>query len=218
MTILRLTLAVAGRATFTGCILAVMASLSPMLAIAEMAPAGGRMLIASRDLTDPNFSQTVILLIEHSVDGSMGIVVNRPTTITAREALPQIDDLEEYGGHVYFGGPVEVGSLVLLFRSSETPQDAKRVLENIHVSYDAALLEKLTAQGLGDSELRLYAGYAGWQAGQLDMEIAGGGWHVVPRKADLVFDQHPVDVWKELLPPPEPILAFTPPVATVRLP
>ena len=174
---------------------------------ADVAPASGRMLIASHDLSDPNFSQTVILLVEHDEGGSMGVVVNRPTSVSVQEALPQFEDLGDYDGRLFFGGPVEVGSLVILFRSSETPEGAKQVLGDIHVSSNAAILEKLSEQGLGYSHLRLYAGYAGWHAGQLDMEIAGGGWHVVAGEAGLVFDDRPADLWPRLVPPPEPILA-----------
>ena len=199
-------------------LIAVAAIAAPLPANAEIAPASGRMLIASRDLTDPNFSQTVILLVEHGEDGSTGVVINRPTRISPHEALPQIENLDQYDGHIFFGGPVEISSLVLLFRADETPPGATRVLDDIHVSSDATILQELTEKGLGDSDLRLYAGYAGWHAGQLDTEISRGGWHVLPGKADLVFDQQPGGIWKKLLPPPEPILAHARPVTMARRP
>ncbi|MGI9265222.1 MAG: YqgE/AlgH family protein [Gammaproteobacteria bacterium] len=176
--------------------------------LADTEPASGRMLIAARDLVDPNFSQTVVLLVEHDEGGSMGVIVNRPTSVSVQEALPQFESLGEYDGRLFFGGPVEVGSLVILFRSSETPEGAKRVLDDIHVSSNAAVLEKTIEQGLGYSRLRLYAGYAGWSSGQLEMEIANGGWHVVTGETAFVFDEPPADLWQKLVPPPEPILAL----------
>lgn len=176
--------------------------------LAQAVPASGKMLIATRDLNDPNFSETVILLVDHDEDGSMGIVINRPTTVAANTALPQIEDLEAYAGRLFFGGPVEIESLVVLFRAEDTPQGARRVLEDIHVSQDGDLLAELARKGLGDSELRLYAGYAGWFPGQLDMEIERGGWHVLPGRAALVFDDEPGDVWKKTVPPPEPIMTM----------
>jgi len=175
---------------------------------AEMEPASGRMLIASRDLVDPNFSETVILLVEHDESGSMGVVINRPTSVPVQEALPQFETLGEYDGRLFFGGPVEVGSLVILFRSSDTPVGAKRVLEDIHISSHAKILEDLSDQGLDKSHLRLFAGYAGWHAGQLDMEIASGGWHVMTGDAGFVFDEQPAELWRKLVPPPQPILAL----------
>jgi putative AlgH/UPF0301 family transcriptional regulator len=92
------------------------------------------------------------------------------------------------------------------------------VLDDIHVSSDATILQELTEKGLGDSDFRLYAGYAGWHAGQLDMEISRGGWHVLPGKADFVFDKKPADIWQKLLPLPEPILALVRPKAIARQP
>ena len=212
MTILRRKYVVAGWTALNSFLIAIAAIAAPSPVNAEIAPAGGRMLIASRDLTDPNFSRSVILLVEHNEDGSMGVVINRPTLIPAHEALPQIEDLDQFEGKVYFGGPVDVGTMVLLFRASETPEGATRVLGDIHVSRDAEVLKKLAGQELGDTDLRLYAGYAGWHAGQLDMEIAHGGWHVLPGKADLVFDQTPADIWEKLLPPPESIMVLAAPL------
>jgi putative transcriptional regulator len=177
-------------------------------ALAQAIPASGKMLIATRDLNDPNFSETVILLVDHDEGGSMGIVINRPTRVAANTAVPQIEDLEAYTGRLFFGGPVEIESLVVLFRAEETPQGARRVLDDIHVSQDGDLLAELASKGLGDSELRLYAGYAGWFPGQLDMEIERGGWHVLPGRAALVFDDEPGSVWRKTVPPPEPIMTM----------
>jgi putative transcriptional regulator len=215
MTHLRQRNIVAGWTALICCLLAMAA---PFPATAEMAPASGTMLIASRDLRDPNFSQSVILLFEHNEGGSMGVVINRPTRISAHEALPQIEGLDRYEGKVYFGGPVDVGTMVLLFRASEAPQGATRVLGDVYVARGAAVLAKLVEQGLDGVALRLYAGYAGWHAGQLDMEIARGGWHVLPGKADLVFDQKPADIWKKLLPPPDPIMVLATPAVMALQP
>jgi putative transcriptional regulator len=217
MTNLRRRNVVAGWTALNSCLLAIAVIASPIPVNAEMAPASGTMLIASRDLNDPNFSQSVILLFEHNEGGSMGVVINRPTRVSAHEALPQIEGLDRFEDNVYFGGPVDVGTMVLLFRASETPQGATRILGDIHVARDAAVLHELVGQGLDDMDLRLYAGYAGWHAGQLDMEITRGGWHVLPGKANLVFDRKPADIWEKLLPPPDPIMVLaTPPVMALQ--
>ena len=181
--------------------------LLPGHATADRVPAKGKLLVADKGLIDPNFYQSVVLLVDYNENGSMGIVINRVSDITPSSLLPDIQELESYDGQIYVGGPVAVYGVLVLLKSGDAPGGAENVFGAVHISGDSKLLRQLSARGLGEHELRLYAGYAGWTAGQLENEIQRGDWHVLPATEELVFSERPQDVWKELVPASRVIIA-----------
>lgn len=166
-----------------------------------------RFLIAARGLPDPNFSNTVVLLLRHDEDGAMGVIVNRPTRVTVQEVLPDVEALGDYDGPVFFGGPVLLERMLFLLRGAEPPDDAVLVAEDVYVSASRTALESLQRLTADASRLRIYAGHAGWSPGQLDREIAEGGWHLVPARMDEVFATDPRRVWERMLPDSRPLSA-----------
>ena len=166
----------------------------------EMEVSKGVFLVASRDLPDPRFRETVVLLTDHSRLGSVGLIVNRPTKLSLAEAFPKVPALEQNTDPVYIGGPVEAQTVHLLIRSGSRPEGFKPVLDSVYVSTDAALLEPLAQSGKDNAEtLRVFAGYAGWAPGQLDGEIQRRGWHVMRADPKTIFERNPEDVWSELM-------------------
>jgi len=163
-------------------------------------PAPGRFLVANRGLGDPNFARSVVLLIRHDADGAMGIIVNRPTRVGAQEVLPDIDALADYPLPVFFGGPVMVERLLVLIRSAEPPAETEPVAEDVYVSASRTTLQALSPGDAQPERLRVFAGHAGWGPGQLDREIAAGGWHVVPARMEQIFGQPRGPDWSDLLP------------------
>lgn len=168
--------------------------------IAPDEPAPGRFLVASRGLGDPNFARSVVLLLRHDVDGAMGIIVNRPTRVGAYEVLPDIGALADYPLPVFFGGPVMVERLLVLMRSAEPPTEAEPVAEDVYVSASRTTLQALSPGDAQPERLRVFAGHAGWGPGQLDREIAAGGWHVVPARMEQIFGPPRGPDWRDLLP------------------
>jgi putative transcriptional regulator len=165
----------------------------------ELSPAKGRFLIAQRQLHDPNFRETVVLLTEYGEDGAMGVIVNWPTAAPVAELIPQIDGITEHADTIFVGGPVARQVMFMLVRSaSELPQ-AERIFADVHLSTSRELLQRVIAGEIEATELRLYSGYAGWSPGQLDLELTAGGWLVVPADAELVFAADPDRVWPELI-------------------
>jgi putative transcriptional regulator len=181
--------------------------LLPGYAGADRMPARGKLLVADKSLIDPNFYQSVLLLVDYNENGSMGIVINRASDISPSSLLPDIQELESYNGQIYVGGPVAVYGVLVLLKSGDTPGGAENVFGAVHISGDSKLLRQLSASGLGEHELRLYAGYAGWTAGQLENEIERGDWHVLPATEELVFSERPQDIWKQLVPASRVIIA-----------
>jgi len=177
------------------------------VAAAELAPAEGRFLVAAQEMVDPNFGQTIILLLKFSEEGAMGLIINRPTAVLPEQAIPDIDGLRRYDGPLFFGGPVQMNVVTFLVRDADALESADFVLKNVQYSVDAGALTTLTEQGADATHLRVYAGYAGWAAGQLEEELARGGWHVVEGDARVIFSDDPEKSWGDLVPLPEPLSA-----------
>ncbi|HXV76137.1 MAG TPA: YqgE/AlgH family protein [Candidatus Polarisedimenticolaceae bacterium] len=166
---------------------------------ARTAAGPGRFLVAHREMLDPNFAETVVLLVDHDANGALGLVINRPSELTLSALSSEIEGLRGRDDPVYVGGPVPGGPIFVLIRDDAVAGDAKRVIDGVYLSRDQAILEHLT--GRPADEFRVYAGYAGWAPGQLDHELERGDWHVVPAAADWVFDPRPAEVWRRLVPP-----------------
>ena len=174
---------------------------SPSLATAPSPSplAKGKFLVASRDLNDVNFSESVILLLDYNQQGALGVIINRPTEVPLAELLPEVKPLQRRKDVAYVGGPVARHMLMILTRSVKPPQDAQNIFSDIFLVSQQAGLEQVLRSGGTHTKLRAYVGYAGWAGGQLEMEVARGGWHIVPADATLVFDKAATEVWPELI-------------------
>ena len=164
-----------------------------------LGPAKGRFLVAERDLRDPNFSETVVLLTEVGDDGAMGVIINWPTRAPAADLLPEIDGIGERIDTIFVGGPVARQVMLMLVRSERELPEAARIFADVYLSSSLDLLQRVIAGEIEIADLRLYSGYAGWAAGQLEFELAAGGWRVLPAEAELVFAGDPDRVWPELI-------------------
>jgi putative transcriptional regulator len=175
---------------------------SPVVDRGDQSEAGlakGKFLVASRELIDPNFSETVVLLLEYSRSGAMGVVVNRPTQVRLSTALPEMEGVQDLTDTLFAGGPVARNQILFLIRSGHEPEGSRRVFDDIYVSSSRALLQKMVDGGDSGKTFRLYAGYAGWAPGQLDREVAMGGWHVLQADVATVFEKAPSEIWPELI-------------------
>ncbi len=161
----------------------------------------GSLLVAAPGLGDPNFSRTVVYMIEHRPQGSLGVVLNRPGQAAVRDVLPRWAGLTSDPGTMFVGGPVEARTALCLaaLRTGETGRGlgglmpVRPPVQLVDLDSDPAPL----AQRLRG--LRIFAGYSGWDAGQLGGEIARGDWYVVPGLPDdlltTVYDQ----LWERVL-------------------
>lgn len=160
----------------------------------------GRLLVATPPLDDPHFDRTVVYMLEHHEDGAIGVVLNRPTIESLDEPLDRWIDLQTVPSSVFGGGPVETTALIAL-ASSKEPVDG----ENEHLSPIAGEIVSadLTADpaivAASVNGVRIFRGYAGWGAGQLDGEIAAGAWLVLDAEVDDVFSADPEELWHTVL-------------------
>lgn len=161
-------------------------------------PAKGLFLVATPQLTDPNFAETVVLICEHGAEGTLGLIVNRPTPVRLAEALPHVGVLKGTSYQVYWGGPVEPNGLMLLYRLAEAGTDMREVLKDVYMGGQLETVERLITHPKPRETFRAYAGYAGWAPGQLEAEMTFGSWHLIEASADAIFDKKPEHLWQEL--------------------
>ena len=159
-------------------------------------PQRGKFLVAMPTLLDPNFRQTVILLCEHGPEGSMGIVLNRPTKAEVSTLVDEFPALSETG-IVYSGGPVAKNALLILCRGEDTDM-GHIIMEDIFLAKDLERFEN-QQEWLPRRDLRCYLGYAGWAPGQLDNEMKSGAWTLASANSSLIFETDPVLLWQEMM-------------------
>lgn len=159
----------------------------------------GMFLVATPHLKDPNFRQTVVLICEHGAGGSLGLVVNRRTDQHITDVLPHATGLHEKAGFVYTGGPVQKDSLLILHRLGWEVPESRPIFDGVCLGGELDVLEEEFTQDQGEGLVRVYMGYAGWAAGQLQFELASGSWLVLPAQIKMVFARDPLQVWPAIL-------------------
>jgi len=163
------------------------------------APAPGLFLVSSRTLTDPHFSHAVIYLVAHSGDGTLGLVVNRPSNIRLADAVSDVEHEVGDAHAIYYGGPVKYSMLTMLMRSEKENPLVKLVADDVFFSHDRRVLDRLLAERKPTDALRFYMGHAGWVPGQLQQEIERGNWYVVDADPAAIFSTRPESLWTRLI-------------------
>lgn len=158
-----------------------------------------KFLVAGRNMKDPRFSETVLLLVEYGPQGAMGLIINRPTEVRLSSAFPKIGELKQRHDTIYIGGPVNIDRMFLLIRSKGVPEESLHVFEDVYISSSEKTLRQMIGGANSGKKFHVYAGYAGWSAQQLDQEVLRGDWHVVRADAKTIFDKKPSDIWPELI-------------------
>ena len=158
-----------------------------------------QLLIAMPSLEDPNFSRTVTYICEHSEQGAMGIVLNRPTDLSLADVLKHMDiegGLGDAGEQmVYLGGPVEEERGFVLHSHTSPWNSTLAVNENISVTTSRDILEAM-ARGDGPDHTLVALGYAGWGAGQLERELQENAWLSGPADQSILFVLPPDQRWE----------------------
>lgn len=179
----------------------------PELACAEKRPEApptaalkkGVLLVAHPSLMDPNFQHTVVLICEHGAEGTLGVVINRPTGLLLSEALPAVPVLKGTSYVLFAGGPVQPEGILMLFRIVDAPEQLRKVLERVYLGLNREVLERVITKPSPSETFRAYAGYAGWAPGQVEFEMAMGSWAVVPADPSSIFDKAPETLWTEMV-------------------
>ncbi|MGW0608263.1 YqgE/AlgH family protein [Streptomyces sp. NPDC002644] len=164
----------------------------------EVSSLTGRLLVATPALSDPNFDRAVVLLLDHDGDGSLGVVLNRPTPVGVADVLDGWADHTGEPAVVFQGGPVSPASAlgVAVVPGDDGPAGWRRV----HGAIGLVDLESPPGPlGAALGSLRIFAGYAGWGAGQLEDELTEGAWYVVESEPGDVSSPTPERLWRDVL-------------------
>lgn len=157
----------------------------------------GRLLVATPLIADPSFERTVVLLLAHGPMGAFGLVINRPTERRVDDVAPEWSSPAAPPGVVFLGGPVDRDTLLGLGRSPDLTPGAPGVIvgDCAAIDIEAGPFETEARW----SEVRLFAGSAGWARGQLEDELAEGAWWPVDAAATDPFSPRPGDLWSDIL-------------------
>ena len=171
------------------------------------APLTGRLLVATPSLGDPNFDRTVVLVLEHTDEGAVGLVLNRPSDTEVREPLPEWHGLTADPSVIFVGGPVEQKAVIGLARrgSAGAEERWRPLVGGVGIVDLGRGPDDLTS---AVEDLRLFAGYAGWGASQLEGEIRAGAWWVVDALPEDACGRRPERLWTTVLRRQRPRLAM----------
>jgi putative transcriptional regulator len=159
-----------------------------------LAPA---LLLSMPQLIDPNFARSVVLLCEHAAEGAFGLIVNRPSEVSAASAVslePPVDDPNDLP--LLIGGPVEPQRGWILTAVPPEGVESRGLGAGLHLSASPLLLRRVLTSRPLPRRTHVLAGYAGWGPGQLDEELAASAWLIMPVELDLIFEIPPTASWE----------------------
>lgn len=153
-------------------------------------------LVASRDMPDPVFQQSVILMLPPDQPPLVsGVIINKPTDVTLGKLLSQPLARGSENQRVYFGGPVDLNIPLMVIRTTKPPKAAIRLWRDVYAIADPNSIRDTLKESRGGDDARLFLGRAQWLQEQLRGELLQGAWTVVPLRTDLIFEHDSAKVW-----------------------
>lgn len=159
----------------------------------------GKVLVASRNLGDPHFAKTVILLVRYDAQGVLGLVLNHRTDIPLSRVLDSLKAAKDRSDMVYLGGPLETAAVFALYQSPAKPEGAEHIFGSVYLINSKRLFEQTISAQPKPDVFHVYLGYAGWNQDQLRQEVELGAWFIFPAEAGSVFNVDPDALWPEMI-------------------
>ncbi|MCS6807683.1 MAG: YqgE/AlgH family protein [Bacteroidota bacterium] len=162
-----------------------------------MTPSHGILLIAVPALLDPNFKRSVVFIAQHSSEGTLGYVLNRPLKATLQEVMP---DLQGFDAPLYWGGPCQNDTLHCIHRAGNLIPEATEIMDGIYWggSFDA-IRESILNNDVSVHDFRFFVGYSGWSSNQLQRELNEHSWVLTPATPEAVFADSVKNFWTRTL-------------------
>jgi putative transcriptional regulator len=159
-------------------------------------PKKGIILISEPSLQDYYFRQSVVLLAEHSPEGTFGVIINKPIEMR----LPEIfEDLQEFDFPVYLGGPVKTDSIFFI-HTIDNVKGSMKIIKGLYWGGDLKTIKSFILKGLiSENHIRFFVGYAGWHPNQLEREIKENSWVLSQTTAEEVISMNPEKLWSNYL-------------------
>jgi putative transcriptional regulator len=184
---------------------------SSWAALNRRPPGAGQLLVATPLLGDPHFARAVIYLLEHDGGGTVGVILNRPSHMPVAQILPTWHDAVSGPAVVFGGGPVQPDGALCLGQVELEGPGVRPVVDGVATVDLDGDAEDIAGR---TSQLRIFAGHAGWAPGQLEEELAEGAWWVVEGSPRDLFSEDPRPLWPRVLrrqPPPLSLVSTYPP-------
>lgn len=163
----------------------------------KIKPNTGRILISVPSLQDFYFRKSVILLADHSDEGTFGIIINKPVEVKLSDVS---SDFEGFDAPVYLGGPVKTDSLFFIHTRPDLIDGGVKILDGLFWGGNIELVKELIRQNrLSPDEIRFYVGYAGWVANQLERELEENSWVVSVTDLTDIINENPLEMWMSSL-------------------
>ena len=159
----------------------------------------GKLLVATRDLADPNFAKTVILLVRCDDQGVVGLILNRRTDVALSRVLEGLEGAKDRTDPAYLGGPVEVPAVFALLQSLAKIEGADHIFSGVYLISAKTPFEQTIATRPDPHVFHVYLGYAGWTKDQLQKEVELGAWFIFPADTGAVFNSDPGSVWRQMI-------------------
>jgi len=157
------------------------------------------LLIATPDMEDPRFQESVVLVTRHGGPGPLGVILNKPTGMHLNDIFSDLPDLDKKTGSIYYGGPVSSEILAFMVETDSAPKPALTIADHIFLALDPDLLHTFILHPEQRKQLRVYSGYSGWAPGQLEAEIERGDWWVMPLRTKYLFPEAPEELWDQIV-------------------
>ena len=163
----------------------------------KLEPKKGRLLISDPFLPDPYFKRSVVLLVNHNEEGSLGFILNKTVEINLEETELNINNQEH---KMYFGGPVQSSDLFYIHKMGDEIEGSEKIKDGIFWGGAFSGIEsKLSAGGILEDDIRFFIGYSGWEAKQLEKEIEEDSWLVIESNLEDILETNSEDLWKNIL-------------------
>lgn len=157
----------------------------------------GKILLAEPFMLDPNFKRSAVLLCEHSDEGSVGFIMNKPLNMRIDEL---IEEFPEFDAEVFFGGPVQTDTIHYVHNVGELLEESIKVVDGVYWGGDFEKLKFLiSSQLILPQNIRFFLGYSGWTEGQLLDEMVYGSWVLADMDANYLFNSKPDLLWQQVM-------------------
>jgi putative transcriptional regulator len=161
-----------------------------------MDSARGQLLIAGPGLLDPNFRRTVVLVVEHTDEGALGLVLNRPLETSVRTAAPELEEFVDLDDRLFVGGPVQPSAVIVLAEFEYATDAALIAFDDVGVLATSSAPDDPIA---GVRRGRAFVGHSGWGPGQLESELERGDWILEPAQNEDAFSTSALNLWPAVL-------------------
>jgi len=163
------------------------------------APAPGMFLVASRTLQDRHFRKSVIYILRHNDEGTLGLIINKPGNLSLSHAVDDVLNENAQQHQLYYGGPVDTTVITMLIENEAESPLVEHIAGDIYFSNLRIVMDRLLKENKPAENLHFFHGHAGWTAGQLEQELAHGDWYLVEGDPETIFSSGIRTLWQRLI-------------------